>query len=60
MTIASWLIIIGLAIYLPTDLVLWLTGRQTISQRFWAWSKITPIPPFLLGVLVGHLITWAW
>lgn len=36
------------------DLFLWLTDRETISQRMILWSKKSLIIPFLWGFLMGH------
>ena len=36
------------------DLFLWLTDRETISQRMILWSKKSLIVPFIWGFLMGH------
>ena len=56
-TITTWIIIGTATVWLTWDTFLFITERETISQKIYKWSKVTMFVPFAFGMLMGH---WFW
>ena len=57
MITTDWVIILIAVVAIVYDLFIMATKgvSWTISVRLLAWSKLYPIIPFSIGVLMGHL-----
>jgi hypothetical protein len=52
---AATVLVLGtLGIWLVLDLWLYYSGRKTVSQVFWRWSRVSAAVVFAAGLLVGH------
>ena len=51
------LLVLGVAVWIGWDIVAAMnaTAGDTISEVMLGWAKHSPIVPFTLGVVVGHL-----